>query len=355
MTSAIDQGRAVLEAFGFPAAADLQPLGSGLINDTFALAEDGQEQVPGDASGWVLQRVHTVFSPLIHHNIAAVTEHLAARNVATPRLRPTVDGALWHEHQGRVWRVMSRLPGVTFDAVVHPGQAYAAAATLGLFHRTLEDLQHTFVGLRTGVHDTNAHVRRLREALELHREHRLYDRVAPLAASLLRAAESLPALEHIAPRVAHGDPKLNNVVFAGRAGASAQQPVGLIDLDTVAPMGLHLELGDAWRSWCNPKGEDETEARFDMEVFRASVEGYRSQGPTLAADELDALVYGVEIISLELAARFLADALHESYFGWNRERFASAGEHNLVRAQGQWSLHRACVDNRSARASLLRA
>ncbi len=346
MTSAIDQGRAVLEAFGFPASTPVQPLGSGLINDTFAVA--------GEGAGWVLQRVHTVFSPLIHHNIAAVTEHLAAREIATPRLRPTTRGELWHEQEGRAWRVMTRLAGVTFDAVQHPGQAHAAAATLGRFHRALEDLEHTFVGLRAGVHDTPTHVQRLREALSVHAGHRLFDEVAPLAESLLRAAESLPQLGHIPARVVHGDPKLNNVVFAGAAGPRAEQPVGLIDLDTVAPMPLHLELGDAWRSWCNPKGEDEAEATFDMEVFEASVVGYLADGPTLGAAEQEALVYGVEIISLELAARFLADALQESYFGWSRDRFGSAGEHNLVRARGQWSLHRASVERRAERARLLR-
>ena len=46
-------------------------------------------------------------------------------------------------------------------------------------------------------------------------------------------------------------------------------------------------------------------------------------------------------ISTELAMRFAADALNESYFGWNAERFPSRGDHNLVRAQGQANLARA--------------
>ncbi|MEM6292920.1 MAG: hypothetical protein AAGA54_16715, partial [Myxococcota bacterium] len=123
---------------------------------------------------------------------------------------------------------------------------------------------------------------------------------------------------------------------------------------TVAPMALHLELGDAWRSWCNPKGEDETSARFDVAVFEASVRGYASVG-SVTAEERDALAFGVELISVELAARFLADALAESYFGWNAQRYASRGEHNLVRARGQWSLHQAAREGRSERAALLRA
>lgn len=327
--------------------AHVEPLGSGLINDTFAVREGDRD--------WVLQRVHTVFSPETHHNIAAVTEHLASKGLATPRLRPTRDGALWSERAGRVWRVMTRMPGVTFDAMRGPGQARAAAAALGRFHGALEDLEHTFVGLRSGVHDTPAHLQRLRDALAEHTEHRLYDVVAPLGESLLRSAELLPKLDDLPSRVAHGDPKLNNVMFAGPEGEAAEDALGLIDLDTVAPMPLHLELGDAWRSWCNPKGEDETQAFFDLDVFEASVRGYAEAGPTLAPAERTALVHGVEIISLELSTRFLADALNESYFGWNPERYGSAGEHNLVRARGQCSLHEAALRTRAERARLLGA
>ena len=36
--------------------------------------------------------------------------------------------------------------------------------------------------------------------------------------------------------------------------------------------------------------------------------------------------------------RFAADALNESYFGWDKARFARAGDHNLLRARGQASL-----------------
>lgn len=334
----------MLEDFGLD-GAEVQPLGSGLINDTFAV-RDGEQQ-------WVLQRVHTVFSPQIHHNIAAVTEHLAAKGIATPRLRPTREGALWSERAGRAWRVMTRMPGVTFDAMRSPAQARAAAAALGRFHRALEDLEHVFVGVRSGVHDTPAHLQRLRDAVDEHAGHRLFEVVAPLAETLLRAAESLPPLDNLPRRVAHGDPKLNNVMFAGAEGDASEDALGLIDLDTVAPMPLHLELGDAWRSWCNPKGEDEAQASFDLNVFEASVRGYAEAGPSLTPAERTALVYGVEVISLELSARFLADALNESYFGWNRERYESAGEHNLVRARGQWSLHDAALQSRVERTRLL--
>ena len=45
-------------------------------------------------------------------------------------------------------------------------------------------------------------------------------------------------------------------------------------------------------------------------------------------------------ILVELAARFCADALNESYFAWDARRYASRGEHNEVRAKGQLAVLR---------------
>ena len=112
------------------------------------------------------------------------------------------------------------------------------------------------------------------------------------------------------------------MVFAGAGGAAALRPRALVDLDTLAPMPLGFELGDAWRSWCNPRGEDSIEAIFDLQVFAASLDGYLAGvGRALDEKERAALLGGVEWVSVELAARFCADALQERYFGWDARRF----------------------------------
>jgi aminoglycoside phosphotransferase (APT) family kinase protein len=178
--------------------------------------------------------------------------------------------------------------------------------------------------------------------------------VRALAEQIAVAAEALPPLPVLAPRVCHGDLKFSNVLFADHEPPASEHAVCLIDLDTVGPLSLAYELGDAWRSWCNRAGEDVPDARLDLEILRASVEGYRAGwGRPLDADARRGLLLGVEWVSLELAARFAADALLESYFGWDARRFAGRGEHNLVRARGQWSLHEALVATRAAREALL--
>jgi len=323
-------------------------LGGGLINRSYLLAR-------ADGARAVLQAVSPIFSPAIHGNIVAVTERLAAAGLVTPRLLPARDGRPYLLAPGGiVWRLQTHVDGVAFDVVGGAAQARAAGALVGRFHAAVDGLDHQFTGLRAGVHDTPRHLARLDEALATHAAHRLAGAVGPLAKAIRDGAGALPPLPALPPRICHGDLKFNNVLFAGRQPPDDTDAVALIDLDTVGPLALAYELGDAWRSWCNRAGEDDPNAALDLEIMSASLDGYRAGlGRALGADERRALVLGVEWVSLELAARFAADALAESYFGWNASRFPGRGEHNLVRARGQWSLHQALVATRAARAAML--
>jgi hypothetical protein len=336
----------LLEHWGLE-GAQVQPIGNGLINRTF-------EVIPRDhwphGSRAILQQVNALFDPGIHSNIVAVTEHLARKGVTTPRLLPTRDRQPYVQHEGRVWRLQSAIEGVSFDALTGVEQARAAGEFVGRWHAALGDLDHEFVARRPGVHDTPTHLANLRAALEGCTEHRLFAEVEPLARTLLDTAARLELMPDTPERVAHGDLKISNLMFAG------ERALALVDLDTVAPMILGFELGDAWRSWCNRATEDQPQAGFDLALFEASLDGWkRGFGAPLSDAERHSLLLGPEWISLELACRFAADALFERYFGWNAAKFGTRGEHNLARARGQWSLHQAVVATRAQREALLRA
>ncbi len=338
----------VLSHYAGLEGATVAPLGAGLINQTYLVRRADQH--------FVLQRLNPIFSAAINRNIEAVTRRLAAQGMVTPRLVPTRQGHMaveLGEGQG-VWRLQTHVDGVSFDVVQSPAQARAAGELVARFHRALDGFEHPFAGMRTGVHDTPRHLATLQQAMAEGEGHRLYVEVKTLGRELVAAAASMPALPDLPSRVCHGDLKLNNIMFAGHAPPASEQALCLIDLDTVGPMALAHELGDAWRSWCNRSPEDARPARFDLAVFRASFEGYRDGlGRTLSADERRACLHGVEWISLELAMRFCADALRESYFGWSPERYPGRGEHNLARAQGQWALHQAVCATREERARIL--
>ncbi|MFY0535815.1 phosphotransferase enzyme family protein [Nannocystis pusilla] len=307
------------------AGGTTSPLTGGLINATFA--------VRAPAGEFVLQRLNPIFAPQIHDNIAAVTEHLRRRGETSPRLLTTARGERWADLGDLgIWRAMTRVPGVSFEAVQSAEQARSAGALVGRFHATLADLEHPFTIRRT-LHDTPAHLRTLAEAVAQHREHRLFAEVEPLAAAVFAAVETLPPLAPAPLRVGHGDLKFNNLLFDG-TGAEGQAHC-LIDLDSVAPMPLHHELGDAWRSWCNPAGEERGAPSFDGAIFVAALDGWLGALTfPLEPVERRNLIHGVEWIALELTARFAADALNERYFGWDAQRFPAAGNTTCTARRG---------------------
>ncbi|MCC7411523.1 MAG: phosphotransferase [Gammaproteobacteria bacterium] len=315
--------------------AQLARIGAGLINRTWLVTTAGNER-------FILQRLNPVFPAEVHLDIEAVTAELVRRGLCTPRLQRTVGDALYVEHDDEIYRLLTFIDGVTHEALRDARDAREAGALLGRFHRALTDLDHKFVNRRPGVHDTARHLASLRAALEEHSDHPRRARVAPLAESILAAAATLVRLPALPDRVVHGDPKISNVRFAADGTALC-----LVDLDTLGRMPLSLELGDALRSWCNPAGEDTADGDFDIALFVAAITGYAATGGEgIEEREWRAIVPATATIQIELAARFCADALRESYFGWDPRRFDSRGEHNEVRAAGQLAAARALIRQR---------
>lgn len=302
-------------------AASVRPLDGGLINQTF-LVETRDEK-------FILQSLNKIFAASVHQDIEAITAYLAAKGMTTPRLLRTQQGGLWTTVEGEVFRLMTFIAGDTFHRLDSPQRAVAAGALVGRFHAALQDCQHHFVFTRPGAHDTAKHMAFLRDTVARHPAHPQFARVQGAAGDILTAYAALASLPAVPLRMAHGDLKVSNIIFDGPRG------VALIDLDTMAMLPLPIELGDALRSWCNPAAEDTTETSFALPLFAAAMEGYLSQATFLTDDERSAIPLGVMTIALELAARFCADALNETYFGWNPQRFGSRSEHNLIRGIGQ--------------------
>jgi Ser/Thr protein kinase RdoA (MazF antagonist) len=316
---------AVIEAYALEPAS-IEPLSGGLINASYSARQLNGTPV-------VLQRVNPIFPPGVHDDIESVTRHLAARGVATPRLVPARCGDLYHNVDGHIWRLLTRIEGESHESITGTDMAREAGRVLGLFHATLADFATPLVAERPGVHDIERHVEHLRRTLAAHKPHPAYAAVAALGERVLEFVTTLPPLPELPARLVHGDPKISNVIFAGA------EAVCLGDLDTITRAPVALELGDALRSWCNLAAEDSPDARFSLELYRAALTGYRlAAAPVLDRVTRDALPAATILIAVELAARFAADALNESYFSWDRKRFTSASAHNLARADAQLKL-----------------
>ena len=312
----------------------VRPVGDpGLINGTWCV---------GEPIGGILQWVNPVFAAEVQRDIQQVTGRLIECGLTSPVLVPTVSGRLWIPHaelgdgEGN-WRMLSFVPGTTIHRVENLEQAHAGAELVGRFHAALDGWNAPRHAPVRRIHDTPARMEELRVALDACAEHPLFAEVSLVARDILSAWGDAPMVLGLPERTCHGDLKISNLRF----DSERRQAICLLDLDTIGPMELACELGDMWRSWCNPAGEDDPSAVvFDVSIFQASAEGFLSTAPALSDDERAALVSAPVRICLELAARFARDALLNSYFREDRERYPEPGRHNLRRARAQLQLAR---------------
>ena len=307
----------------------------GLINDTF---------IVGEPPVAILQRVNPIFEPAVHHDIEAITAHMAERGMLTPRLIRTKDGALCVPTSDGAWRMLSFVPGTTHHTIQNLAQAASAAELVGTFHRATANLQHRFHFSRPGAHDTVKHMDTLQAAVRDAGDDPLSQAASDLGQHILSAWAEWTGELDLPLRICHGDLKISNLRF----DAQGDRAICLLDFDTFAHQSIAVEMGDAWRSWCNPAGEDNLDdIRFDLDIFEASAQAWLGAGPDLSPIERANLVPGIERICLELSARFCADAVRQCYFKEDRTRFAQPGAHNLHRASGQFRLAKSVKEQKS--------
>lgn len=134
-------------------------------------------------------------------------------------------------------------------------------------------------------------------------------------------------------RVTHNDTKLNNILL----DEDTLKSLCVIDLDTIMPGSLLYDFGDSIRFGCNPAGEmeqDLSKVNFNLDYFKAYVEGYLSEaGQIMSEEEIKLLPYGAILMTYECGVRFLDDYLDgDHYF-----RIKSS-EDNLIRCRTQFKL-----------------
>jgi Ser/Thr protein kinase RdoA (MazF antagonist) len=311
----------------------------GLINHTFLI---------GHPMEGVLQWVNPIFDAKIHTDIAALTKHLRQRGMISTELLPTKNGALYINHKndesdenGGYWRILRFIKGLTYDQIPSPILAFEAGKLVGSFHNALVDFDHTWQAPFRDSHNTTARMNTLSKALNEYNSHPLYDEAYTLGSQILKDWGQWSGSLDLPIRVCHGDLKISNLHFNEDGTGCC-----LLDLDTIGPGDYSIEMGDAWRSWCNPAGESNPEeAHFNLDLFEASAKGWFSTVGDISSAEQAALVSGIHRICLELSARFCADALQNTYFKEDRSVFPNVGQHNLYRATTQYRLSQSVLQN----------
>lgn len=317
---------AVLAAYSLPEVIRVTRITVGLIHETYKLDTR-------DAS-YILQKVRPMFAnDAVSNDIAAVMTHLRSKGIEAQDFIPNTAGELLTWHHDAAWRVFTYLEGDVVSALDTHERAYQAGRMLGVFHHACRDIPHTFQAT-VFSHDTPKFITRLQEAVVAHQGTELYAPVADDAAYILERLPQLVLPGDVPRRVVHGDPKITNIIFKGDTA------VAMIDLDTSnVSVTLH-ELGDALRSWCWGE-EDDADGTFAVDRYEAALRGYEEGSQDLLTQAERALVpRALELITLELASRFLTDYFVDEYFGWDATRYPTRRAHNLARARGQIAEHK---------------
>lgn len=310
---------------------NVNPFGRGHINDTFLITTKR-------GGHYVLQRLNPIFAPSVLEDIDAITRTMEERGILTTRLVRTKCGGLSVvEHDGH-WRMLSFIPGRTVEEGITKDEAKSAMELIGNFHQTFAEHDYAFRHVREGFHDTPSIMAGLENTLSTYRGTEKDATLREVGSAILEAYRSRGhAWEHLPRRIIHGDTKLNNVRFA----SGSPRAIALVDLDTLGRHSVVVDLADAARSWCNRADEGDSEnAKFDLDIFRAMIEGYAKTANFLTEEERGAVPNAIAQIALELSARFLADAYHESYFKLDREHYPDLFTQNSTKARAQLALYR---------------
>ena len=325
---------------------DIQPLGNGLINDTYKIIMKGEEKPK-----YVLQRINNaVFTDveMLQNNIEAVTDHIRQKyeNQGVKDINRRVlhflkadTGKTYVVEDEKYWRVMDFIAdSYTYEAVT-PEYAYYAGLSFGDFESLLTDLETPIGEIIPDFHNIEFRLKQLDEAIAADRVGRMKEAEIQEFVSKIKAVSERMCLGErlyregkLPKRICHCDTKVNNMLFDKEGNVLC-----IIDLDTVMPSFVFSDYGDFLRSAANTGAEDDPNLdniHFNMEIYEAFTKGYlEGTRSFLTPTEKELLPYAATLFPYMQAVRFLADYINgDTYY---KIKYA---HHNLVRTRAQWKL-----------------
>ena len=318
----------------------IEPLGNGLINDTYRVSTAEKKQ-----SDYVLQRInHAIFKDvdLLQRNIEAVTRHLRSKYTQAGcsdidrrvlRFVATTEGKTYFFDGQSYWRMSVFIPDTQTIDQVTPASSFDAGKAFGQFESMLTDLPEQLGETIPDFHNMELRVSQLRQVVADDPKGRVAQVNDELAliwkhAERMCQAEQLHRQGLLPKRICHCDTKVNNILF-DREG----RVLCVIDLDTVMPAYIFSDYGDFLRTAANTMPEDSPELErvaFRWDIFEAFTRGYMESARFLTPVETDNMPFAVGLFPMMQAVRFLTDYLNgDTYYK------IQYPEHNLVRTRNQ--------------------
>lgn len=323
----------------------VKPLGNGLINDTYKVAMNEE-----DEPAYVLQRINNaIFKDveLLQSNIEAVTAHLRKKleekQVADIDrrvlhfIKAETGKTYWREADDTYWRMMRFIPNAFTYETVNEKYSHAAGLAFGEFEAALVDLPQQLGETIPDFHNMELRARQLKEAVQNNPVKRL-SVVESMVEELNRNMEEMCKAEQLhrdgklPKRICHCDTKVNNMMFDADGNILC-----VIDLDTVMPSYVFSDYGDFLRTGANFTAEDDpnlANVGFNMEIFKAFTKGYlTSAGAFLTPIEREHLPFAAKLFPFMQCVRFLTDYINGDVY--YKIKYP---EHNLDRAKNQLAL-----------------
>ncbi len=334
---------AILKEFGIE-TEDISRFGTGHINETYKLSFNGKDYILQKINGYVFPKPADIME-----NIVGVTTFLREKINAnggdarreTLHFLPTKDGKYFAvDEDGTFWRLMDFVTGtVAYEKADSLDMLRKSGVAFGKFQSMLSDYPAENLNeVIKDFHNTPVRLEQLKEAVRENKVGRVETAADELNFALERenaACELTDMLSSgkLALKVTHNDTKMANILVDEKT----DEPVCVIDLDTIMPGLVAYDFGDSIRSGATTALEDEADldkVNFDLEKFRAYSEGFLSVcGKSLTDNELYSLSVGAKLMTFECGIRFLAD-----YFNGDVYFHTDYPEHNLVRARNQFKL-----------------
>ena len=213
---------------------NIEPLGNGLINDTYKIMVGGQPK-------YVLQRINNaVFTDvdMLQNNIEAVTNHIrqkyakqGIKDIGRRVLHflKADTGKTYIFENGKYWRVMDFIAdSYTYEAVT-PEYAYYAGRSFGDFESLLTDLEAPIGEIIPDFHNIEFRLKQLDDAIAEDKAGRMKDPEVQDYVSKIKALASRMCLGEqlyregkLPKRICHCDTKVNNMLFDKDGNVNAQ-------------------------------------------------------------------------------------------------------------------------------------
>jgi Ser/Thr protein kinase RdoA (MazF antagonist) len=323
--------------FGFKNDPIVEPLGSGLINQTYKITDARKDK------SIVLQAINvTVFQRPqdILYNYRLVYDRLAHVNHAIHIPAPIESESgdlLWKDVQNNYWRATAYISGSYSPSIAaNEGAAFTVANSFAQFTRALSSLRISDLReIIPGFHNLRFRFEKFETAV-LHSPVDLLSKSTHVISELRQRKKLVDFFQLMQnnpdypDRVMHHDCKINNILF----DKETQQVICPVDLDTVMPGKFFSDLGDMIRSMACTVDEDSRDwGAIDVRpVFYQSIlDGYLAGiGNSFSAEELKKIHYAGLLLIYMQSMRFITD-----YLEGDRYYKTQYPEQNIHRALNQ--------------------